>query len=112
MPVRTDELSLVFGALADPTRRDILTQLGAGAVTSGDLAAKYSITRSAVSQHLKVLDRAGLIVRSVNKQWRECTVRASGLDEAAEWVASHRAVWVEQLDQLQQHLLRQKKERP
>jgi DNA-binding transcriptional ArsR family regulator len=111
MPVHTDELSLVFAALADPTRRDILTQLREGGVTSGDLAAKYSISRSAVSQHLNVLDRAGLIVRSVNKQWRECRVRDAGLDDAAGWVEAHRAVWVDQLDQLEQHLLRQKKDR-
>jgi DNA-binding transcriptional ArsR family regulator len=102
----TDELSLVFGALADPTRRDILTRLRTGPITVGELAANYSMSRPAISQHLAVLEGAGLIVRTVNAQWRECSIREAGLDDARAWVEQHRADWNERLDFLGEHLSR------
>ncbi|WP_382305122.1 ArsR/SmtB family transcription factor [Herbiconiux sp. UC225_62] len=101
----TDELSLVFGALADPTRRDILTRLRTGPITVGELAANYSMSRPAISQHLAVLEGAGLIVRTVNAQWRECSIREAGLDDARAWVEQHRAEWNERLDFLGDHLM-------
>lgn len=107
----TDELSQVFGALADPTRRDILTRLRVGPATAGELASQYSMSRSAVSQHLSVLDRAGLITRTANAQWRECAIREAGLNEAADWVEQHRADWSQRFDLLERHL-RDKKDTP
>ena len=100
----TDELSGVFAALADPTRRDILSRLSQGPVTVGELAANYAISRPAISQHLKVLENAGLITRTVSAQWRECMIREAGLDEASEWIAKHRADWTERFDLLEQHI--------
>jgi len=100
----TDELSLVFGALADPTRRDILSRLGDGPITVGALAANYTVSRPAISQHLAVLENAGLVARTVNAQWREVSVREDGLDEVAQWIAKHRAEWTERFGFLEQHL--------
>lgn len=101
---QADELSRVFGALADPTRRDILTRLGDGPVTVGDLAAHYPISRPAISQHLAVLENAGLVTRTVNAQWREVRVRDEGLDEVSRWIAKHRAEWAERFELLDRHL--------
>lgn len=103
-----DQLSLVFGALADPTRRDILTRLSVDSVTVGHLAANYEMSRPAVSQHLAVLERAGLIERTTRAQWRECRVREEGLDEASEWIAKHQAEWSERFDLLEEHLRRRR----
>src|SRR6187402_1016312 len=100
----TDELSLVFGALADPTRRDILGRLGSGPVTVGDLAANYAMSRPAVSQHLTVLEHAGLIARTAYAQWREVSVREKGLDDVSEWIAKHRADWNERFDLLEERI--------
>jgi DNA-binding transcriptional ArsR family regulator len=108
----TDELSLVFAALADPTRRDILSRLRTGPITVGELASNYSMSRPAISQHLGVLEGAGLIVRTVSAQWRECSIREKGLDEALDWVATHRADWAERLDFLDDHLKNKRKDRP
>jgi DNA-binding transcriptional ArsR family regulator len=99
-----DELSRVFSALADPTRRDILSRLADGPITAGALAANYAMSQPAISQHLTVLDNAGLIVRTVNAQWRECSARATGLDEALAWIARNRAEWTERFDFLDDHL--------
>ena len=100
----TDELSLVFGALADPTRRDILTRLGSGPITVGELAANYAMSRPAISQHLAVLENAALISRTVNAQWREVSVRDDGLDDVSQWIAKHRAEWAERFGFLEEHL--------
>jgi DNA-binding transcriptional ArsR family regulator len=100
----TDELSLVFGALADPTRRDILSRLGTGPVTVGELAANYAMSRPAISQHLGVLEHAGLVARTVNAQWREVSVREKGLDDASDWIAKHRADWSERFDFLEERI--------
>lgn len=104
----TDQLSIVFGALADPTRRDILTRLSGSSVTVGDLAANYDMSRPAISQHLAVLERAGLIERTVRAQWRECRVRQTGLDEASEWIAKHKQEWSERFDFLEEHIRRRR----
>lgn len=104
----TDQLSIVFGALADPTRRDILTRLSGSSVTVGDLAANYDMSRPAISQHLAVLERAGLIERTVRAQWRECRVRETGLDEASEWIAKHKQEWSERFDFLEEHIRRRR----
>jgi DNA-binding transcriptional ArsR family regulator len=103
-----DQLSLAFGALADPTRRDILSRLKTGPVTAGELATNYAMSRPAVSQHLRVLEDAGLIEREKRAQWRECRVRESGLDEASDWIERNRAEWTERFDLLEQRL-REKK---
>lgn len=103
-----DELSLVFHALADPTRRAILSRLHAGSTTVGELAEPFSMSRPAISQHLKVLERAGLIERTTTAQWRTCTLRTEPLDEASAWVERHRADWNERFDLLDEHLRRLK----
>ncbi|MFT4040832.1 MAG: metalloregulator ArsR/SmtB family transcription factor [Thermomicrobiales bacterium] len=99
-----DQLSVAFSALADPTRRDILVRLRDGPQSVGDLAARYPISRPAVSQHLLVLEKAGLIVRGRRAQWHDCALAPDALDEAATWIAQQRAVWTEQFDLLEEHL--------
>jgi DNA-binding transcriptional ArsR family regulator len=99
-----DPLSLIFAALADRTRRDILTKLSQGAATVGEVAVPFSMSAPAISQHLKVLERAGLIARTPNAQWRTLTVRTGSLDEAATWVEKHRREWNLRFDALEEHL--------
>jgi len=103
-----DELSLVFHALADPTRRAILSRLHGGPTTVGELAEPFAMSRPAISQHLKVLERAGLIERTTTAQWRTCTLRTEPLDQASEWVERHRGEWNERFDLLEEHLRRLK----
>ncbi|WP_234346624.1 ArsR/SmtB family transcription factor [Cellulomonas timonensis] len=100
----------MFSALADPTRRDILTRLADGPRTVGELAGHYPISRPAVSQHLAVLEAAGLLTRTVDAQWRLCTVREEGLDDASEWIARRRADWTERFDTLEEHLRSRRKD--
>jgi DNA-binding transcriptional ArsR family regulator len=102
--VAKDELSLVFSALADPTRRAMLSRLARGPATVGELAEPFSISRPAISQHLTVLEAAGLIERTTEAQWRRCSIRTEPLDEAAVWVGQHRAAWQERFDLLDEHL--------
>lgn len=97
-------LDLVFAALADPSRRAILARLSQGPAAAGELAEPLHISRPAVSQHLKVLEDAGLVVRSRQKQWRTCTLRTAPLDEAARWLAEQRTAWQESFDALEKHL--------
>jgi DNA-binding transcriptional ArsR family regulator len=104
MAASTDALSLVFGALADPTRRAIITRLRGGPTTVGELAAPFAMSRPAISQHLNVLERAGLIQRTADAQWRRVTLRAEPLDEASAWVERHRADWTERFDLLDERL--------
>lgn len=104
MPTALDDLSLVFQALADPTRRAIITRLKGGTSTVTELAAPFSMSRPAVSQHLKVLERAGLIERTADAQWRRCTLRTEPLDEVAAWVDRHRDEWTERFDLLDERL--------
>jgi DNA-binding transcriptional ArsR family regulator len=102
--VAKDTLSLIFSALADPTRRDILTRLSQRPATVGEVAELFEISAPAISQHLKVLERAGLIERTVNAQWRTLTMRTEPLDEASAWVEKHRREWNQRFDVLEEHL--------
>jgi DNA-binding transcriptional ArsR family regulator len=99
-----EPLDLVFQALADPTRRAIVSRLREGPTTVGDLARPFAISRPAISQHLNVLDRAGLIERRADAQWRRVSLRTEPLDEASAWVERHRAAWDERLDLLAERL--------
>ena len=101
-----DQLSFTFGALADPTRRSILTRLAEGEATVNQLAEPFSVSLPAISRHLKVLERAGLIVRSREAQWRPSRLHADPLDEAVEWLLSRKATWQARMDRLQTHLRR------
>lgn len=100
----TDRLSLVFAALADPTRREILSRLSQGPATVGEVAAPFDMSAPAISQHLKVLERAGLVTRTVQAQWRTLSLQAEPLDEASAWVETQRHEWNLRLDALEEHL--------
>lgn len=104
MPIATDPLSRIFFALADPTRRAMLERLAAGAATVGELAEPFAVSRPAVSQHLGVLEQAGLIERTRQGQWRSCALRPEGLDDAETWVREHRAAWQSRFDRLDETL--------
>src|SRR2546423_8332549 len=99
--VAVDELSTTFAALADPTRRAILSQLADGEATVKELAAPLPITAQAVSKHLKVLERAGLISRGRTAQLRPSRLQGAPLKDAAEWLDGYRRVWGRYLDQLE-----------
>ena len=102
----TDRLSLIFAALADPTRRAILARLSDGEATVTELAEPFDISLPAISRHLKVLERAGLISRSRTAQWRSSRLEAEPLREATEWMERYRAFWDASLDRLDVHLQR------
>jgi DNA-binding transcriptional ArsR family regulator len=102
--VMEDELSLVFSALADPTRRAILERLARGDATVNQLAEPFAMTQQAVSKHLKVLERARLISRTRTAQARPCVLDGEHLDAAAEWIGRHRRVWADRHDRLAAHL--------
>jgi DNA-binding transcriptional ArsR family regulator len=99
-----DRLSATFAALADPTRRAILARLASGEAAVKDLAAPFEMTPSAVTKHLKVLHRAGLITRSRQAQWRPCRLEARPLKDIADWVAHYRRFWEQSLDRLDDYL--------
>ena len=102
----TDRLSVIFAALADPTRRAILARLTEGDATVLQLAEPFSISLPAISRHLKVLEQAGLITRSRSAQWRSSSLRAEPLREATAWMETYRRFWDENLDRLEEHLKR------
>jgi DNA-binding transcriptional ArsR family regulator len=102
--VLEDELSLVFSALADPTRRAILERLALGDATVNQLAEPFALTQQAVSKHLKVLERACLISRTRAGQARPCALDTAHLDAAAGWIARHRRIWADRHDRLDEHL--------
>jgi len=104
--VPTDQLSVTFAALADPTRRSILTRLAEGEATVNELAEPFSVSLPAISRHLKVLEHAGLIVRSREAQWRPSRLQADPLDDAVEWMLSRKATWEARMDRLETHLRR------
>jgi DNA-binding transcriptional ArsR family regulator len=104
MTVMDDGLSRTFGALADPTRRAILARLAGGEVTVSQLAEPFAMTQQAISKHLKVLERAGLISRSRTAQSRPCRLEPQQLDTAAEWIGRHRQLWAARFDRLDDHL--------
>jgi DNA-binding transcriptional ArsR family regulator len=100
----TDALSLTFSALADPTRRAILERLARGVATVGELAEPFRVSLPAISRHLKVLERAGLIRREKDAQWRRCHLAPAPLREAADWVDQYRRFWDGQFDALARFL--------
>jgi len=100
----SDQLSATFAALADPTRRAILARLLSGERSVTELAEPFDMSMPAISKHLKVLERAGLISRGRDAQYRPCRLEAAPLDSAIEWIDQHRQVWKERFDQLDQHL--------
>jgi DNA-binding transcriptional ArsR family regulator len=100
----TDPLSTTFAALADPTRRAILARLAEGETTVMELAKPFKMSLPAISKHLKVLERSGLIARSREAQWRPCRLEAGRLKEVADWVAYYRRFWEESFDRLDQYL--------
>jgi len=102
--MHTDPLSATFAALADPTRRAILARLAAGEATVAELSEPFDITPPAVTKHLKVLQRAGLIVQGREKQWRPCRLQPQPLKEAADWVEPYRQLWEQRLDRLEDYL--------
>jgi DNA-binding transcriptional ArsR family regulator len=99
-----DNLSLTFSALADPTRRQILARLANGELSVTQLAAPFKMTMPAVSKHLKVLERAGLVVRGRKAQWRPARLQATPLREVADWVEQYRQNWEESLEKLDAYL--------
>ncbi|MES2127274.1 MAG: metalloregulator ArsR/SmtB family transcription factor [Pseudomonadota bacterium] len=99
-----DHLSQTFAALADPTRRAILAQLAAGESTVSELAGPFAMTLPAVTKHLKVLERAGLISRGRHAQWRPCKLEAAPLKQASVWMDQYRQFWEARLDRLDDYL--------
>jgi DNA-binding transcriptional ArsR family regulator len=99
-----DHLSTTFAALADPTRRAILARLVSGERSVTELAAPFEMSLPAVSKHLRVLERAGLIARGREAQWRPCRLEAGPLKEVAEWTERYRALWEQRLDRLDTYL--------
>jgi DNA-binding transcriptional ArsR family regulator len=104
MTTNKDSLSLTFAALADPTRRKILAILADGERTVTQLAEPFEITQPAISKHLKVLERAGLIERGREAQWRPAKLQAAPLKEASDWVEQYRQNWEESFDRLGAYL--------
>lgn len=104
MATSLDPLSATFSALADPTRRAILARLALGETTVTELAEPFEMSLPAVTKHLKVLERAGLITRSREAQWRPCRLDASRLKEVADWAEHYRAFWEQSLDRLDSYL--------
>ncbi|RCG28600.1 ArsR family transcriptional regulator [Sphaerisporangium album] len=109
----SDSLSATFAALADPTRRAILARLAEGPATVKDLSAPFAMSGPAVSKHLRVLERAGLIARGREAQWRPCRLEATPLKAVAEWAEGYRRFWddsYERLDEYLRHLKQREKD--
>jgi DNA-binding transcriptional ArsR family regulator len=102
--VASDQLSVTFAALADPTRRAILARLADGDATVMELAEPFDMTLQAVSKHLKVLERAGLITRGRDAQWRPCRFELAPLETASEWIERYREIWQDRFDRLEQEI--------
>ena len=99
-----DRLSRTFSALADPTRRAILARLVTGEASVGELAEPFAMSLPAISKHLKVLERAGLVARGREAQWRPCRLEARPLKSASDWLEHYRHFWEQSLDRLEDHL--------
>jgi len=99
-----DPLSTTFAALADPTRRAILARLSLGETSVSELAEPFEISLPAVSKHLKVLERAGLVARGRDAQWRPCRIDAGPLREVADWLEHYRRFWEQSLERLDEYL--------
>jgi DNA-binding transcriptional ArsR family regulator len=106
--IHSDRLSTTFAALADPTRRAILARLVSGERSVNDLARPFRMSLPAVSKHLKVLERSGLVARGRRAQWRPCRLQARPLKEVSEWVGGYRRFWEESFDRLEEYLLQLK----
>ena len=100
----SDHLTTTFAALADPTRRAILARLATGETSVTELAAPFDMTAPAITKHLKVLERAGLITRSRQAQWRPCQLNATPLHEAADFIEQYRQFWEQRFDRLDAYL--------
>jgi DNA-binding transcriptional ArsR family regulator len=100
----TDHLSHTFAALADPTRRAILARLASGECSVTELAEPFDMSMPAVSKHLRVLERAGLIARGREAQWRPCRIEAGPLKQVAEWTEQYRKIWEGKFDRLENYL--------
>jgi DNA-binding transcriptional ArsR family regulator len=100
----TDQLSATFAALADPTRRAILARLVSGDCSVTELAEPFDMSMPAVSKHLRVLERAGLITRGREAQWRPCRIEAGPLKQVADWAERYRHIWEARLDRLEDYL--------
>ena len=107
----SDHLSATFAALADPTRRAILSRLSAGEASVKDLAEPFQLSAPAISKHLRVLQRASLITQGRRGQWRPCRLRAKPLEEVADWVEQYRKFWEESFDRLDEYLIKLQKEK-
>jgi DNA-binding transcriptional ArsR family regulator len=105
----SDNLSAIFAALADPTRRAILARLAQGEASVTELFEPFDMSMPAISKHLKVLERAGLIARGRDAQWRPCRLEAGPLKEIADWVEHYRNFWEQSFDRLDDYLLELKK---
>src|SRR6516165_7602410 len=99
-----DRLDRIFSALSDPTRRAILARLASGDASVTDLAEPFAMSLPAVSKHLKVLERAGLIVRGREAQWRPCRIEPAALKDVDDWLERYRRLWEERLDRLEDYL--------
>ena len=102
--MKQDRLTATFAALADPTRRAILARLASGETSVTELAAPFEMSMPAISKHLKVLERAGLIARSREAQFRPCRLEAGPLKDAADWVEHYRRFWEQSFDRLEGYL--------
>jgi DNA-binding transcriptional ArsR family regulator len=100
----SDRLSVTFAALADPTRRAILARLALGETTVSELARPFKMSGPAVSKHLKVLERAGLIARGREAQWRPCRLEAAPMKDAVDWLEGYRRFWEQSFDRLDEYL--------
>ena len=103
-----DQLSMTFAALADPTRRAILAKLASGECSVTELAEPFEMSLPAVSKHLRVLERAGLVARGREAQWRPCRIEAAPLREVAEWTERYRKIWEQHFDSLELYLQQMK----
>ena len=104
--MEVDQLDRTFAALADPIRRSILTRLAEGEATVNELAEPFAVSLPAISRHLKVLERAGLVSRGREAQWRPTRMQAEPLDEAMAWLRSRKRTWEQRMDRLDAHLAR------
>lgn len=100
----SDQLSLTFGALADPTRRAMLARLSKGEASVTELAEPFAMSMPAITKHLKVLEKAGLISRGKDAQWRPCHLKAEPLKEVNSWLDQYRKFWEERFDRLDEYL--------
>ena|SRR6266536_6110038 len=102
--MRADRLTTTFSALSDPTRRAILSRLASGEATVGDLAKPFRMSMPAVSRHIKVLARAGLIEQGREAQWRPCRLQPKPLEEVSHWIERYRVIWEQRFDRLDEYL--------